>query len=65
MNSFDFITATSTSDSDCMWVYDCVSVRVRERQTKREDKRENQRMNMRKNLGLDFQRVGEQERLRS
>ena len=49
LNSFDFITATSTSDSECMLVYDCVS------------KRENQTMSMR-NLGLEFLRFCELER---
>ena len=24
LSAFDFIITTSTSDSECMWVYDCV-----------------------------------------
>ena len=31
LNSFDFITATSTSDGECMWVYVGVSVRLKGR----------------------------------
>ena len=31
LNSFDFIITTSISDSECMWVYDCASVRLKGR----------------------------------
>ena len=36
LRSFDFITATSPSDSECVWVYDCVSVSLKGRYAVRE-----------------------------